>query len=95
MNKVLVPVVWYFAPGLHLAQEAISRGTTPRMWRMLFLHTLPRVFVFAAFVWMLVIGSWYPAAILGVLMVGLGLVHWLLGRWFMARLGGTHARSDV
>jgi len=89
--------MWYFAP----AYQAV-RETGPRLRpmpavlvRRFIVHTLPRLLLFAGLIKTLLDGNWIAAGIICALMVWLGLMHWLVARFIIRRLGGTHARSDV
>jgi hypothetical protein len=92
MNNLVQAMVWYFAPAAQIARGTNAFTAMPRirLWRLLLMHTLPRATVFAGFVWIVFIGNWTAAAILAALMIGLGVAHWLFGRWLMTRLGGGY-----
>lgn len=93
MNRLLAATRWYFLPGVEMAREARKGGTAARRvpMRAVIIHTLPRAFVVAAFVWSVVEADWYVAGVLGVTIVTLGLLSWAMTRWMIKRLGGTHA----
>jgi uncharacterized membrane protein len=66
-----------------------------RAIRAVISSTVPRLLVFGFLVWSIVAGNWYIAAVFAGLAVALGLQAWLITRFMLKRLGGTHARSDV
>jgi amino acid permease len=93
MKRLLTALRWYFIPGFEITREARGKGRASRTGRVraVFIHAVPRVLVFAVFVWSIATSNWYAAAVLAVAIVALGFLSWWITRWALKRLGGTDA----
>jgi hypothetical protein len=90
MKSLVAVITWYFLPGIEITRRArpdVPR--TPMRTAVVMTHGLGRIAVFIALVWALGTAHWYAAALLGSVMVALGMLSWLTTRW---RLG--QARGD-